>query len=69
MNGLVDDILKAKLSKWNKNVERPAPATPTGGAFWGRQGCFFLKGGQQVREIFSFEEPAVTIIVREALVR
>lgn len=56
-----DDNLTAKLSKWKKNMERPAPSPPTVGAFLGRRGCFFLKRGHQAREIFSFEEPAVTI--------
>lgn len=56
-----DDTVKAKLSASKKNVERPAPATPTVGAFLGRQGCFFLKQGHQAREIFSFGQPAVTI--------
>lgn len=56
-----DHNLAAELSKWRKNVERPASSTPTVGAFLGRQGCFFLKRGRQNREIFSFAEPAVTI--------
>lgn len=55
-----DDTPRAKLSKWQKNVERPTPATPTVGAFLGRQGCF-LKRAHQTREIFSGGEPAVTI--------
>ena len=33
-----DDSLKSKLAKWKQNVERPAPSTPSVGAYLGRQG-------------------------------
>lgn len=56
-----DYTLNAKLCQWKKNVERPAPATPTVGAFLERRGSFFLKRGHQAKEIFSFKESAVTI--------
>ena len=57
----VDDSLKSKLAKWKQNVERPAPSTPSGGAHLGRQRSFFLRRGRDVKEIFSFTEPTVTI--------
>ena len=45
-----DDSLKSKLTKWKQNVERPAPSTPSVGAYLGRQGSFFLTRGRDVKE-------------------
>ena len=64
-----DDSLKSKLAKWKQNVERPAPSTTSVGAYLGRQGSFFLKRGRDVKEIFSFTEPTVTITQEQIMGR
>ena len=63
-----DDSLKSKLAKWKQNVERPAPSTPSVGAYLGRQGSF-LKRGRDVKEIFSFTESTVTITQEQIMGR
>lgn len=64
-----DDRLRPKLQRWKKNMERPAPAIPTVGAFLDREGSFFLKRGRDVKEIFSFSEPTVTITQEQIMAR
>ena len=50
-------------------MERPAPSVPSVGAFLGRAGTFFLKRGRDVKEIFSFSEPMVTITQEHIMAR
>ena len=50
-------------------MERPAPSIPSVGAYLGRQGSFFLRRGRDVKEIFSFTEPTVTITQEQIMGR
>ena len=63
-----DSGLRSKLDRWKMNVERQAPSPPTVGAFVGKQGSFFLKR-PNAKQIFSFDEPTVTITQEQIMAR
>ncbi len=52
-----------------EKVERAAPSTPSVGAYLGHVGYLFLKRGRDAKEIFSFDEPTVSVTMEQIMAR